>query len=839
MSQFTPPPNPLATLFHGSVTIEPGCDHTSDTAGGLYGFGDLFVSRQIQVGFSSNPLVSTSPTSGSLVVHGGMGVLENANLALSLNVLGTTGNATRLRETHIDTTWGPVTVTGGNEFLVSIGQGITFATTNGSVTTSSANYIISESSLNASNAIQFTNKNAQGGMTFLTGEGSGYQLTTGSGGAVVFTSAGSITLTANNGDGSFTVNASQANQNLSLNLTGNTDSGISIQSAGKNTTIDAISIKTLQTGGNIVISNSGGSSNANIQLLAGSTGIIGTTNTGGPIQLTARDAASYFIVNSATNNQDLRIAVNGATDSSLILQSEGTSSVDAIAIQNTHASGSMLISNATAGSGGMSMYTGSGGLTVSTLLGGINMTARGAPSSLINQTTVDSGQDLTICVKGIYDSTGVSTGASQANKLILCSESISGESIVLRTSGGTYLSSQGAINIQTSSTGIGINIGTTVTVPVNIGTATSTTTIRGNLDVQGTTTTYDSTIVQIADNFIQVNNKPTELGAFDGGIAIKRYQPATEGYCNAIGGEIIKDIPDYSGTVTGITAGSSLISVSIPTTDFSTGQDKYVGYWIKMTYYDGNTAGNTANNICWVRRIKESISTADTATFTIFNTADQATLGNPVPVEGLDLPTDGTFAVPTFPLVSGATLTFSLYPCHWILSMWDESNNEYALVCTNSMSNAPEVYANVEPFHYINLHVNNIIANVITVNSINNLTADVKFTLTLTDNSTTPVEIDTSEISSQLGIPYPNFGIFMVLVRPRIATPTAPYAMFVIGRRDSATACGQIARIISVKGTNGDMLDMDWPANSYPRLMYRPAAGVATTTQYTLKFITV
>lgn len=844
MSQFFPPSNPLATLFHGSVTIEPGCDHTSNTAGGLYGFGDLFVSRQIQVGFSGSPLASSSPTSGSLVAHGGIGVLGDANLALSLNVLGTTGNATNLRETHIDTTWGPLTVTGGNQILMSIGGGITFATTNSGVTVSAANTIVLESSLNTSDAIQLTNKNADGGIKFLTGQGSGYQLTTGSLGSVTTTCAGNITLTANNGSGSFTVNSVQNLQNLEFKLTGDTNSGVLIQSNGKNTTVDAIAIKTLQSGGNIVISNSGGNSNANIQLLAGSTGIIGTTNTGGPIQLTARDAASYFVIDTVPGNnaRDLRIAVNGMSDSSLVLESEGTNSVDAIILRNTNTQGSMLISNATAGSGGMSFYTGSGGFNVATLFGGINMTGRGASSSLINQTTADSGQDLTICVKGVYSSSGVSTGVTQANKLILCSESISGESISLRTSGGTYISSQGQINIQTSDTGVGINIGTTVTVPVNIGTPTSTTTIRGNLDVQGTTTTYDSTIVQIADNFIQVNNAPTGISTLDGGLAIKRYQPANHGYCNAVTGSIISDTPEYSGTVTAITPISGIITVSIPGTDFSTSNDAYVGYWIKVTYHPPGVS--TTNDVCWVRRIKDSTSTASTGVFTIYNTSDQNTiLGNPVPVEGLDLPTtDPNFSVPSFPLQSGATLTFSLYPCHWILSMWDESNKEYALVCTNSVTNAPEAYANVEPLHYINLHVNNIKANVLTVNSINNLTADVQFTAQLTNNSVAPVTLDPATsipTPVQLGYPYPKFGIFMVLVRPKTQTGTAPYAMFVIGRRNDITSCGQVARIISVKGTNGEMLDMDWPADSYPRLMYRPAPGNASTTDYTLKFIAV
>lgn len=841
MSQFTPPVNPLATLFHGNVTIEAGCDVTNDpVGGGLYGFGDMFVSRQVQIGYNST-LPTLNPSTGSLVVHGGIGVLENANLALSLNVLGTTGHATNLRETHIDTTWGPVTVTGANLISMSVGDGISLASTLSSITLSAGNTIVLESSLNSETAIQITNKNAQGGIALLTGEGSGYQLTTGSGGCVTTTCAGNITLTANNGNGSFTVNASQANQNLTLNLTGDTNSGILIQSSGKNTTLDAIAIKTLQTGGNIVISNSGGTSNANIQLLAGTTGLIGTTNTGGPIQLTARDAASFFVINSATNNQDLRIAVDGMTDSSLILESEGTNNIDAITLRNTNATGSILIANATAGSGNISMYTGSGGFNARTLFGQINLVARGAASTFINQTTSDTGQDLTICVKGIYNNSGISTGASQNNKLILCSESVNQQSIYISTSGGTYMMSKEEVNIQSQSTGVGIKIGTEHVVPITIGAVNSTTTIQGNLDVQGTTTTYDSTIVQIKDNFIQVNNQPTGINALDGGLAIKRYQPAQDGTCSGLSGEIVKDIGEFTGNVTSVTPGpSSSVTVSIATNDFSTAQDAYAGYWLKVTYYDGV---NTANNYCWVRRISASISTSNTATFTVYNSVEQTTLlGNPVPIEGLDLPADSNLInPPTFP----ATLTFAIYPCHWILSMWDESNKEYALVCTQSLGEYTNV---VEPHHYINLHVNNIKANVLTVNSINNLTADVQFTTQLGPN-TTPVVLNPSTsipTPIQLGYPYPTYGVFIVLVRPKNIqdTPSSPYAIFIIGRRNSSTACGQIARLISVKGINGEMLDMDWPANvldpanAYPRLFYRPAPGSGTV-DYTLKFIAV
>lgn len=843
MSQFTPPSNPLATLFHGTVTIEPGCDASSNPGdGGLYGFGDMFVSRQVQIGYNST-LPSLNASTGSLVVHGGIGVKENANLALSLNVVGTTGNSTNLRETHIDTTWGPLQVSGGNQISMSVDAAISLASINNSVKISAGNTIVLESSLNSATAIQITNKNAGGGISLLTGENSGYRLTTGIGGVAVLTSAGNISLTANNGTGSFTVNSSQANQNLTLNLTGNTDSGILIQSDGNNTNKNAIQINTVHQEGRIFITNtSNGSHSGQIRILAGSNGLIAHTNTGGSIDILARDAPSSFIVDSAGADKNLTIAVRGVTDSSLILESEGTSNIDAIMIRNTNTDGSILIANATTGSGGVSMYTGSGGLTASTLFGGINLTARGAASTFINQTTADSGQDLTICVKGIYG-----TETTQSNKLILCSESVAGDSIYLRTSGGTYLSSRGQINIQTSDSTNGINIGTTVTAPVTIGTPTSTTTIRGNLDVQGTTTTYDSTIIQIKDNFIQVNNKP-ESTSLDGGLAIKRYQPVGNGVCQSLSGSIISDTPEFIGNITSVTSGSSsAVSVSISTTDFNMISDSYAGYWLKVTYYNGSTMGSPviedhSNDYCWIRRIKASTTlTTNTASFTIYNTIDQTNpaptgLGNPVPAEGMDYPGD---IVSPSGLSGNQTLTFSLYPCHWIVSMWDESNKEYALVCSRSIGE----YGNIaDPQHYINLHVNNIKANVLTVNSINNLTADIQFTTQLPPN-VTPVELDPSTsipTPIQLGYTYPKYGVFIILVRPKIATGTSPYAIFVVGRRNSADACGQIARLISIKGTNGEMLGMSWPANSYPNLFYRPAPGTEVgTVDFTLKFIAV
>jgi hypothetical protein len=823
---------PLASLFHGDINIEVGCNTD------LYGYGDLNVYRQAHIG-TGNPTESTDASTGTLTVNGGLGVSQQTNLAGLL----TAYSNSNLRTTFFDTTWGGVNVSGANGIIVTIGNAISMTTSVGDITLHSVtDRVFLQSGETANDAIRILASNAAGGIDMDTGENSGVNISSGSLGLIGTSAQGPIRLTANNGDGSFIVNAASDNKMLSFQMTnageGEYDTGILIDSASKNTTVKSIQMNTSHQNGNIYITNmSTGSHAGQIQLLTGSSGLIATTNTDGPIQLTARNAASYFVVDNDTGtpgqNHDLRIAVDGITDSSLVLESQGTNNTDAIILRNTHNSGSMLITNATTGSGNISMYTGSGGLTASTWYGGINLTARGASSSFINKTTNASGQDLVICVKGLYDTTGELTNVTQSNKLILCSSSLNPQSIFLSTSGGTYLDSLGSVNIQSSDSSVGINIGTASTVPVFIGTATSTTTIKGNLDVKGTTTTYDSTVVQIKDNFIQVNNQPQGISQLDGGLAIKRFQPAGDGECTSLTGSIVADVGEFTGNVTAVVPAASTISVT--STGFSESTNAYAGYWIKVTYSSGT---GTPVPYCWVRRIKSSESTATTATFTVYNSAEQlGLLKNPVPIEGLDLPNDTNLI--TIPSGAGtATLTFSIYPCHWILSMWDESNKEYALVCTNSLGEYTNV---VEPHHYINLHVNNIKANVLTVNSINNLTADVQFTIQLPPDTTPIVLNPSTSVPSpvQLGYAYPKYGVFMILVRPKTATPTSPYAIFVVGRRNDTTSCGQVARLIAVKGTNGEMLDMDWPANSYPRLFYRPAHGGGAPVDYTLKFIAV
>lgn len=765
---------PLASLFHGDITIEQGCDTTN------YGFGDLSVNRQATIGVGST-VSSTGSSTGSLIVYGGVGISENTNLAGTLTVSSTSN----LQTTFIDTTLGGLYVTGGNSVIISVGAQVSITSTNGDTSIiSTNNNTLIQGGNNSLDAVKITATNAAGGVTILSGATGQLALTAGSGGIQGITSSGNINLTANNASGQFIINSSAGNQNLTLAQYGSTDSGIIITASGDNTTNTAIQLTTTNTGGNININNNGGLGAGSITTLTGSGGYILTTNTGGPIQITAQAADSYIVVNSTSANQNLTIGLNGATTSSLILESAGTG-LDAILVQNTNTAGSILISQPASSAGGVDIETGSGGLIANTQTGGgINLTANGAYSSFINQTD-GAGQDLKVCVQG-------TTGS----KLILCSEGSGNQSILIQAtgnSGGIFATAAGQISINSSDNINGINIGTSQLSPINIGTPASTTTVYGNLDVRGTTTTFESTVVTIADNILELNAAPG--GIADAGVAMKRYQLANDTCLGAV----VSDTPEISDTAQSGLAGEITLSAADIEAD-----NYYNGYWIKIISGTGT---------CQVRRIKTYTSLTKVAT--IYTTADQTgVLNNPTPVEGLDWTT-----------TPDNTSVYGLYPCQYIVSMWDEALKEYALVCSNFVSGS----STIPIAHYIDLHVNNITANALTVNTINGTTADVQGTFNLTDNSTTPVTVTAFPSDS---------GIYIVLVRPTTATSTRCYGIFVMGRLNGA-ACGQVARLISVRGTSNEQLDFSWSAGGNPQVFYRPAPGVAGTTNYTIKIISV
>lgn len=773
--------NPLGAVYHGDLTIEQGCNSSA------FGLGDLRVSHNAYILGTDN---STNFGSGALTIIGGVGVGKDTNLGGMLTVSSTSS----LQTTYIDTSLGLLNISGANSVLINVNSASSFITQTGDLTLySSAGSMIIKGGLNADSAVQLIAQNVAGGINLLSGQNGKVELTGGIGGIQALTSAGNINLTANNGSGSFVVNSLVGNQNLEIKLNGSTNSQLLLQSSGINTTIPAILINTTNTNGNIQLSNNGGLSNGSITNNAGSGGYYVNTNTGGTIGLTASAAPSYFIVNTTSANQNLLIGVNGATNSKLILESAGTNSTDAILIQTTNIQGSILIKNPLGSSGQVGFYTGSGGFETETQIGGgINLLANGAGSSFINQTT-NTGQDLTICVQG-----------TSANSLILCSQASGPNAIILNASGsggGINANAVGPININSTDTVNGINIGTTSIIPVNIGSTTSVTTINGDLNVKGITTSIDSIVIELKDNIIEVNSGPTFSA--NGGMSVKRYQPSN----NSCLGDVVADTAhNFNAGVYNTNASTGSLTTFYleqtgPYADIAP-NNFYNGWWMRII---------SGTGACQVRRIKNNIN----GIVTIYSSIEQTNiLQNPIPVEGMD-----------FLTIPDNTSVYALYPCYYVMSIWDESLDEWSMVCANYIS--PNITPNI--IHYIDLHINNLIANNINAVSINNIPADNLLTVTLTDNSTAPISLTN----------FPsNCGVYILMIRPTTDTSNRTHAIFMIGRLCSAV-CGVVVRNLNVSGVNGEQLDMSWPSSSFPELYYRVSVGTATQTSYNIRIMTV
>jgi hypothetical protein len=820
---------PLATIFHGDVNIEAG----SDAA--LYGDGSFTVYKTGFFGYGSSTNSTTNLT-GSVISYGGLGVYADTNIGQKLTVSSTSS----LQTTFIDTSIGSgvgLNVTGANLVNIAVGASVTFSTTSGTALVSSSKASLTMVGAGATtltttdtidvNAGQHMNitsdqvadaaiiiKGTAGGIELETAASRGVNIIAGSNGIIGNASSGNVFLSANGGNATLQsssgnskliANSVIAGNNVEISQLGGTDSAIKIISSGINTTVDAIQMYNTDVNGVINIHNvvTGVGSISNY---SGSGGFSATTFTGGPLTLTANAANGSFVVNSTGGTgQALTLAVQGEPllDGKLNLQSNGTNITQAILIQTTNISGGILISQPASSLGGVAIHAGAKGILGDTLSGGgVNFTGNNATSSFVNNTD-SSGQDLTISLVG-----------TSGSKLVLNSQGTGPNGIQINSNGtignGITMNATGTINVNADSA---INIGTNISaVPINIGTTNSTCTVYGSLDVRGTTTTIESTIVQITDNIIQVNNGPA--GTADGGLAIKRWQPAND----AGTGDVVSDTAEETGAI----AGASVV----PATQFrlataptltSVGDHDTVGYyngwWIKIT---GGTGANQ------VRRIKSYSGTPDYIA-TIYTTAEQTTiLGTPVPVQGMDITTPTTLA--------GASL-YALFPCQWICAIWDESLNEYAIVCSNSFAEVTTGNPNIA--HYVDLHVNDIIANNITATTINNTTADLTADFSLANN-TTPLELSMTNLTPNNVQVFGTKGIYIVIIKPTTATTTRPYAVFIVGSLGTST--GAVIRLLSVKGAGNDQLDMSWAAGERPSVFYRSNSAAAT---FTMRIITV
>ena len=317
---------PLAAIFEGDLTIDPGSNTTS------FGFGDLKVARR---GLFNGTEDTTGLTDGNIINQGGLVNIKAVRFDSTMDV---NGHST-LDQVSIDTSDGQTSITGPNAVSISVGASSTFTSTGGNVTLSSTTQsAIVNSGKSASDAIQITSSNGAGGIQVLSGTSSGLvNIGTGSGGFIVGASAGSVNTTSYGASSTFTVASTGAGQDLNISVSGATDSSINMNSSGTGT--DAISIITSNSAGGIQMLS--GTSSGLVNIGTGSGGFtVGAS--AGSVNTTSYGASSTFTVASTGAGQDLNISVSGATDSSVNITSSGTGT-DAIRLETTSVSGGIYM----------------------------------------------------------------------------------------------------------------------------------------------------------------------------------------------------------------------------------------------------------------------------------------------------------------------------------------------------------------------------------------------------------------------------------------------------------------------------------------------------------------
>lgn len=344
------------------------------------------------------------------------------------------------------------------------------------------------------------------------------------------------------------------------------------------------------------------------------------------------------------------------------LDVDGVTTLDQTTINTTD--GQMSVS----GTNGINM-TVSGGVTVNSQAGILAL--NGATGA-----TLDSSSAISIDA-GAASNFSTSSGVLTLSGVGLSLGGGSGEIDITTTSLVDVNSGVGGITFDTTDTSDGIKIGAnSASTPITIGHTSSEVvigdniTIGGNLTVLGTTTTIESIVTSIVDNALVVNALPSGLS--DGGYLIRRYQTPNDDGTGTVVTEVAKETGSFQ-------SGSSTPDTLVLSAGANVVDDYYVGWWIKITSGAG---------IDQVRRIKTYVGATKTAT--IYLTSDNTSSFQ----DGLDLT-----------ITPAAADTYSLYDCGYIGMYFSETNDEVRFACLPF-----DVSSGVfpEPSEYISLHVGNL-----------------------------------------------------------------------------------------------------------------------------------
>lgn len=396
-------------------------------------------------------------------------------------------------------------------------------------------------------------------------------------------------------------NTSQ-NSRFSINLKdvesgGNSGSNLEIvRYSDSNTPVSALEIN--RNNSNIILKSTTDSISSTVG---------GVVSNGGISINCVTDATSSTNGGSFTTSGGLAVAkkvfVGGNTTLVGGLTSTNPSLFSKVSIDTT--SGSFDIS----GTGGMNAVLGNSS-TLSTTSGALTLssTSGAIVASSSTSTSISAGSNISILSGG---TTSVSSLSNNFTSSI-------GPNTFSSFQDTSISAGTGGINLNTTDSTQGIKIGTLNSgIPVFLGNSFSETrvngnfTVGGNFNVLGTLTTIDSTIVTVNDNAFVVNAAPA--GISDGGFLMRRYQTPNDSNL----GQVILDTPKETEEFqTGSTTSNLVLSASS-----NSGTNYYRGWWLKIT--SGPSAGST-------RRIKEYNGITKVATI-------YTTLDNNEYSDGLDL----------------------------------------------------------------------------------------------------------------------------------------------------------------------------------------------------------
>lgn len=275
---------------------------------------------------------------------------------------------------------------------------------------------------------------------------------------------------------------------------------------------------------------------------------------------------------------------------------------------------------------------------------------------------------------------GISIDAGASSNLSTTSGTMTISGIgatITGTSGKALVVGNDGIELNTSSITNGVKIGTlTSGVPITIGHSVSETivgdnlTINGDLTVLGTTTSIESTLITINDNAIIVNNSPS--GISDGGFIVRRYQTPNDSGTGGVVTDTIKETSTFSAN--SVAPDQLFLNASA-----NGSNEYYKGWWIKIT---------SGSGIGQVRRIRAYNGTTKQAL--IYSTTISNDNG-----DGIDL---------TTAVSSGDT--YNLYDSPYVGLFFDESANEIAVAGISFDPNQGE-FPNITTYYPI--HAQSII----------------------------------------------------------------------------------------------------------------------------------